>query len=82
MPRTSTDTPKPEVVKYNLVSMQVCVPKDWSDKRVKQFADSSVPSGTSSGWIPRQDGDENLAGDPARNPCAEYEGYVHMVLDC
>ena len=70
-----------EVIKRSGFSMQVCVPMDWTDEAVKAFADRESICGTENGWFLRQDGDEALKGDPARNPCSQRPGHVHMVLD-
>lgn len=61
--------------------MQVCVPRDWADEQVLEFANQSNPAGTENGWSIRKAGDKALADDPERNPCAERYGYVHIMLD-
>lgn len=70
-----------EVVRYGLFSCQVCVPADWTDEQTIAFAEAHYPSGTSHGWHLAEDGDETLAGDPSRQPCAEREDYIHRRLD-
>ena len=65
-----------------ILDMQVCVPKDWSDSEVIEFAESENPSGTTLGWVIRKEGDKNLLGQPERNPCSERVGFVHIMLDC
>lgn len=73
---------KPEIVRANLFSLQVCVPVDWNDNQVISFAESASPSGTSAGWQIRKTGSEFLNGDPEHNPCLERSEHVHIVLDC
>ncbi|GMV18630.1 MAG: hypothetical protein AMXMBFR56_68540 [Polyangiaceae bacterium] len=73
---------KPEVLGTALLSIQVCVPADWSDAQVITFAESQNPSGVSTGWQVRKTGEALLRGDPERNPCSERSGCVHITLDC
>jgi len=64
------------------LDMQVCVPAEWSDEAVVAFANSENPSGTEGGWHIRRAGDPLLKGQPERNPCGGFEGFVHLMLDC
>lgn len=75
------DTPLPEVTKRGALSMQVCVPGDWTDEQVKEFADRENLCGTTNGWFIRKEGDKALNGDPERNPCTDRAGCVHVMLD-
>lgn len=75
------DKMKPEITRTSILSMQVCVPKDWDDEKVRQFAESENPSGTSRGWQIRKEGDKMLLGAPERAACAERNGFVHIMLD-
>jgi len=70
-----------EVIRHGILSMQVCVPHDWDDEQVKDFAERECPCGTSNGWFIRKEGDKKLSGFPERNPCAERSGFVHIMLD-
>ena len=72
---------KPEVSRRGIFDMQVCVPKDWTDEQVEDFANASNPCGTSGGWFIREEGDEALAGDPERCPCDDKDDFVHIMLD-
>lgn len=60
----------PTVTIAKALSVQVCVPEDWSDDQVKEFAEGEYPCGTSHGWSPR----------PDRVRCADGGGMVHVVL--
>jgi hypothetical protein len=73
---------KAVVLRRGLLGMQVCVPKDWSDSQIKEFADKSDVAGTTNGWQIRRQGDALLAGASERVVCASREGYVHVMLDC
>ncbi len=72
---------KYEVTRAKLLDMQVCIPKDWTDYQVIEFAESRNPSGTKNGWMIRKEGNKLLIGDPERQPCEEHEGFVHIMLD-
>jgi len=70
-----------EVTRRNSLDMQVCVPKDWTDEQVKEFADRENLCGTANGWSIRKEGDKLLNGAPERQPCEGRGGYVHIMLD-
>lgn len=70
-----------QITHHGLLSVQVCVPHDWTDARAVAFAEKKSPCGTMSGWSMRQDGDDRLRGDPARCPCASRPGFVHIMMD-
>lgn len=72
---------QPDVIRRGLVDMQVCVPENWSDKQVVDYANLKKPCGTEFGWVIRKDGDPALRGDPERRPCQIKTGYVHIILD-
>lgn len=71
----------PQVLKHTPLSIQICVPKGWTNKQVKEFADQKVLCGTSNGWTIRKEGDPALKGDPERRKCESDPEYVHIVLD-
>ena len=70
-----------EVTKIGCLDMQVCVPDDWTDDQVRDFAAGENPCGTTGGWFIRREGDKALNGDPERRPCAERANHVHVMLD-
>lgn len=72
---------EPSITKAGLLSMQVCVPKEWTDNEVKNFAEGQNPCGTMNGWQVRKEDNELLEGQPERVNCAEREGFVHVLLD-
>lgn len=69
------------VTRKGLLDMQVCVPKKWTNKKVKEFAETEFPCGTSTGWGIRKQGDELLAGNDERVTCHDREDFVHITLD-
>lgn len=70
-----------EITRRGALDMQVCVPDSWNDSKVKEFAESNNPCGTSHGWFIRKEGDEMLKDKPERNSCHDREGFVHIMLD-
>jgi hypothetical protein len=76
-----TTTVSPAITRVGLFDIQVCVPAEWLDCTVVEFAERENPCGTRNGWQIRREGDEALAGKPERVPCAERAGYVHIMLD-
>lgn len=70
------------VTHAGILDMQVCVPGEWTDEQVIDFAESQYPCGTSSGWGIRKQGDPSLAGQNERVKCqGGPEGNVHIMLD-
>ena len=69
------------VTKHGLLDMQVCVPKDWTDEQVIEFAEQKYPCGTTNGWHIRREGHELLSGSPERVQCAQDQSSVHIMLD-
>ena len=72
---------KPEITRRGALDCQACVPTDWSDKQVLEFAAKENPCGTENGWFIRKEGDEALQGASERYPCEGREGFVHIMLD-
>lgn len=72
---------KPEITRQGIFDMQVCVPKDWTDKQVINFANSENPSGLSHGWRIKKEGHEDLKGDPERVQCDQRQEFVHIMLE-
>lgn len=69
------------VTKYGALSMQVCVPADWSDDQAIAFAERKYPCGTENGWSIRREGDAALRGDAERVACSANAAYVHIMID-
>jgi len=73
---------KSEVTRIGLCSLQVCVPKNYTDQQVTDFANRDSPTGISSKWIIRKEGNPDLQNDPERQQCNERPDFVHIMLDC
>jgi hypothetical protein len=71
-----------QVTHTNLLGMQVCVPKDWTDEQVELFANTVNPTGIESKWQIRRQGDPLLNGCDERVQCDERESCCHVMLDC
>lgn len=70
-----------EVTHKGVLYMQVCVPYDWTDGQVLDFAEREYPCGTQNRWSIRREGDKFLAGHPERVSCESRHGFVHVMLD-
>ena len=79
--------PEAQVIGKYPLGVQVCVPDNWTDDQVTEFANLEVLCGVSTGWLIRKEGHRLLAGDPERAPCGGHgggpgrEGFVHIMLD-
>ena len=71
---------KPEITKRGALDMQVCVPADWTDEQIKEFADANNLCGTSDGWHVRKQADYRVEAKE-RQPCHDRPGFVHIMLD-
>lgn len=73
---------QPMVTRHCALDMQVCVPSEWTDDQVKDFADRENPCGTTHGWAITREGDKALRGDGGRVSCQgnDRKGYVHIML--
>lgn len=73
---------KATVTKIGLAVQQVCVPKEWTDAQVLDFADTEAPSGLDHGWLIRKNGHKDLDGDAERVPCSEHPENIHITMEC
>lgn len=75
---------QPEVIRQGIASLQVCVPYDWTDEQIVEFANRRQMTGLDHGWSIRRQGDPALKGDAERVCCADTErvGFCHVMLSC
>ncbi len=73
---------EPTTTQIKLASIQVCVPKEYTDKQTEDFADKDSPTGLDHGWAIRREGHEHLNGSPERVSCDKNDENVHVTLDC
>jgi len=76
----NSTTSSAQVVRTSFLSMQVCIPNEWTDSEIIYFAEKENPCGTTNGWFIRTE-KKLLENDPSRNPCSEIKGFVHVMLD-
>jgi len=69
------------ILRTGFLDMQVCVPKDFTDEQVKEFADSYNPCGTKNGWLILKQGSKYLGGADERVVCSRKDDHVHIVLE-
>ncbi len=69
------------VTRRGFLDMQVCVPKEWTDEQVTEFAEKENPAGTTGGWEIRKQGSKWLAGADERATCTTHSDRVHITLD-
>jgi len=74
--------PSPSITKTGVFDIQVCVPKDWTDQMVTEFANKQSPTGTANGWRVRKQSDYKLAEALERVDCSILIDHVHIMLDC
>lgn len=75
---------EPNVSYIGFFDMQVCVPKEYSDKQVEEFANTAHLCGTTKGWtIRRQEQYESdgCTDSLERVQCADHPENVHIMLD-
>lgn len=71
---------QPEIVKETLLAMQLCIPKDWDEEKIINFAEEKNTCGTTCGWVLQKNGDAPLKGDPERVKCSTKENFVHVLV--
>jgi hypothetical protein len=58
--KSMTGIKDPQVTRRGALDMQVCVPADWTEDKIKEFANTRNPCGTENGWFIREEGDLSL----------------------
>jgi hypothetical protein len=74
--------PNPTICRKKVLSMQLCVPKDWTESKILEFAENRVPCGIESGWYLCKKDDPVLDGAEDRVSCDDRSEYVHVVVSC
>jgi hypothetical protein len=70
-----------ELILIGIFDVQVCVPKNTSDKDVIEFAEKKEQCGTTNGWTIRKNGDPKLSGAAERVQCSKNPDNCHIMLD-
>jgi len=76
------DKVKPAITVRGLLNTQVCVPEDWNDEQVEEFANKENPTGIRSKWTILKEGHELFEGTPERANCVKHNNFVHVMLCC
>lgn len=76
------DDGEPVVTRFGVLDMQVCVPNEWTDQQVIEFANLKNECGITRGWYIRRQDHPALVGMDERTKCSKREGFVHIMLDC
>lgn len=63
----------PEVLRWNLVSINVCVPSDYTDEQVERFMNTEHPTGV---------GPWTIKHELGRVTCEGNDRRVHIVGTC
>ncbi len=74
-------TEQPSVIQRTILAIQVCVPEDWIDEQIREFAEREERCGTTAGWGIRKDGNPRLDGTRERICCDTRDGFVHVILE-
>lgn len=70
------------IIKEGVFALGVCVPADWTDEQISQWATKVYHCGATSGWHVRKEGDRLITEDsPERGVCEKDPSRVHVVLD-
>lgn len=70
-----SDDRAPQIIQNKILSLQLCVPIEWTDQQAIDFAEQQSPCGTSAGWqIARK------AYPAERVRCRDRDGFIHIVV--
>lgn len=70
---------EPSIIRAGLLTIQCCIPKEFTDQQTVDFVEKINPCGTTGGWHIRKEG--NIFGSPERVECAKDNNNVHVLLD-
>lgn len=70
---------EPSIIRAGLLTIQCCVPKEYTDQQIVDYVEKRNPCGTTGGWHVRKEG--NRFGSPERVECAKDNANVHVLLD-
>lgn len=73
---------QPAVVRSSLLWMQVCVPKDWSEEQITNWANINSPTGISSQWELTTLGHALEHGYERCAQCDRFGSHHHMLMVC
>jgi len=68
---------KAAIIRSGILSIQLCVPKEWTDAQVIALAEKEDPCGTFAGWQVRK---SSKKCGPERVQCKESGEMIHIVV--
>ena len=68
-------------VLYCTLVIQVCVPEEWGNDKIKEFVEGEDSYKTMSSWEIRKQGNLMPAVTDERVVCLEVPGCVHVILE-
>lgn len=78
MPNADEDK-EPEIISQNILAIQVCVPDNFADKEIIEFAERANPCMTENGWFVRE---KDLDGNKQKRvACEKRTGFTHVILE-
>ena len=69
------------ITRESFLAIQACVPEEWTDEQVLEFAHDPRPRENGFQWWLRREGDPALQGAAERVPCAKRLGHIYVMLD-
>jgi hypothetical protein len=72
------DTSRGQIIRRGPLDLQLCVPTEWTDEEVREYANHAELCGTANGWQIVREGDKYLNGDPERVRCENLISHVHI----
>lgn len=69
---------EPNIARMGWLSIQVCVPAEFTDEEAIAAGEKLCRCGTEFGWHVASS--EQIGGDPERVTCTKYPENVHIVL--
>jgi hypothetical protein len=61
--------------------LQLCVPAEWTDEQVREYANHAELCGTVNGWQIMREGNKLLNGNPERIECENLAAHVHIRVE-
>lgn len=71
---------KASILKMTGLAMRLCVPGNFTEEQIVEFAENKNPCGTSHGWELAKEGHLSLEGNKDRIMCAGDVDNVHVVV--
>lgn len=73
---------QPLVVRSSLLWMQVCVPKDWTNKQVEEWVNKDSPTGITMPWVLTTQAHADEHGYELCAQCQAFGSHHHRLVVC